>query len=178
MTGEAAARRRRSSRRWWVAALAIVVVVGTLVVLGANRPADPYFLDGPSVSFRITGPSRAEATGAEGCALLADTSEQHAQGLMHRTDLGGRDGMLFRFPDDVTAAFYMKDTPMPLSIAWFEADGDFVSATDMEPCLGGGSCPTYAAAGPYRYALEVPQGRLPELGAVPGSRLTVGGPCG
>lgn len=178
MTGEAAARRRRRSRRWWIAALVIVVVVGTLVVLGANRPADPYFLEGASVSFRITGPSGAAVAAAERCALVADTDVERATGLMHRTDLGGRDGMLFRFPDDVTAAFYMKDTPLPLSIAWFEADGDFVSATDMEPCLGGGDCPTYAAAGPYRYALEVPQGRLPALGAVPGSRLTVGGPCG
>ncbi|MDQ4132945.1 MAG: DUF192 domain-containing protein [Actinomycetota bacterium] len=116
------------------------------------------------IAFRIDG-------GTLRHALLADTTEQHSRGLMNRTDLAGYDGMLFRFPSDTTGTFYMLNTPLPLSIAWFDADGRFVSATDMEPCLNRSDCPTYAASGPYRYALEVPQGDLAELGIGPGSRL-------
>ena len=120
---------------------------------------------------------RVQSSAAVRCALLAETARQQAQGLMNRTDLSGYDGMLFVFSSDTTSDFYMKDTPLPLSIAWFDSNGRLVSTTDMEPCLGGGSCPLYGAAGPYRYALEVPKGRLPSLGITPGAVITVGGPC-
>ena len=50
------------------------------------------------------------------------------------TSLGGADGMLFRFGADHSGSFWMKDTILPLSIAFFAGDGAFVSATDMEPC--------------------------------------------
>ena len=113
-----------------------------------------------------------------GCALLADTPARRARGLMHVRDLGGYDGMLFVFPDDTTGSFYMKDTVLPLSIAWFQADGDFVSATDMDPCGERDPCPTYAPTGAYRLALEVVQGGLLGLGIGPGARLTAGAsPC-
>jgi len=93
---------------------------------------------------------------------------------MGRTDLGGYDGMLFRFDDDVQSGFYMKDTLIPLSIAWFDSDGRFVSSADMPPCGDLPECPTYAPGKPYRYALEVVQGGLPELGIAAGTRLVVG----
>jgi len=94
------------------------------------------------------------------------------------TDLEGYLGMVFRFDTDATGSFYMKDTPLPLSIAWFASDGTFVSAGDMEPCLeAGATCPTYAPAGPYRFALEVPKGALSGLGIGPGTRLELGGSC-
>ncbi len=127
----------------------------------AGRSRVPGFGE---VTFRIDG-------GTPRHALLAETSEQHSRGLMNRKDLAGYDGMLFRFSRDQTGTFYMLNTPLPLSIAWFDADGRFVSATDMEPCLDRTECPLYAAKGPYRYALEVPQGDLPKLGIGPGSRL-------
>jgi uncharacterized membrane protein (UPF0127 family) len=69
---------------------------------------------------------------------------------------------------------------MPLSIAWFDAAGKFVSATDMAPCPPGtaaGKCPLFSAKGPYRFALEVPQGQLPSLGIGPGTTLELAGPC-
>jgi uncharacterized membrane protein (UPF0127 family) len=47
----------------------------------------------------------------------------------------------------------------------------------MEPCIGQAACPLYSAAGPYRYALEVPKGGLAALGAVPGSRLVLTPAC-
>lgn len=114
---------------------------------------------------------------AERCALLAETAQQQAQGLMNRRDLSGYDGMLFLFSEDTTGEFWMKDTLLPLSIAFFDRNGRFVSSTDMEPCVGQPSCPTYAAARAYRYALEVARGGLGPLGIEPGTVITVGGTC-
>jgi len=122
------------------------------------------------VTFRV-------ATGPELCALLARTAQQQAQGLMKPTDLAGHVGMLFVFTTDTNETFYMRNTPMPLSIAWFDASGRFISATDMAPCADRPDCPTYAAARAYRYALEVQRGGLSSLGIGPGSTITVGAAC-
>jgi uncharacterized membrane protein (UPF0127 family) len=113
------------------------------------------------------------------CVLVADTPEERQRGLMEVTDLGGYDGMLFRFEADTDGGFWMKDTLLPLSIAYLDADGAVVSTADMEPCPDGTSCPSYPATGPYRMALEVPQGGLAPLGLAAGSpaRLEITGPC-
>lgn len=129
-----------------------------------------------SVAFTVTQ-AGATTTAGRWCAYLADTEAERERGLMGRTDLAGRRGMLFRFPADTQAQFYMKDTPLPLSIAWFDAQGAFVSQADMKPCLAGEKCALYGADRPYRTALEVPSGGLPELAIGPGSVLWVGGTC-
>ncbi len=184
--------------RWAIVGLVVVGGVAFLA-LGANGPADPTlkpadgqptmkrtpFGDFGEIGFRIeAAPSDASATrraaaqaAAVRCALLAETPAQQARGLMERRDLAGYDGMLFRFPSDTETGFWMKDTPLPLSIAYFDADGQFVSTADMAPCIHQPSCPSYPAARPYRYALEVPQGALPRLGIGPGARLVTTGPC-
>ena len=58
------------------------------------------------------------------CMLLAATQAQHNRGLMQVTDptLGGYDGMVFRFDTDVKDRFYMRNTPMPLSIAFIASE--------------------------------------------------------
>jgi len=174
--------------RWLGVAL---VLIGGLMLLarGSNRPVDPslkpaegvslqrtHFGDFGEIAFRIEGGTPAQAAAAR-CALLAETPAQQELGLMNRTDVGGYDGMLFRFSTDFTGSFYMKDTPLPLSIAFFDATGRFVSTADMTPCIHQADCPLYNAAGAYRYALEVPQGALPRLGIGPGTRLVTAGPC-
>jgi len=174
--------------RWAVVALAVVGALAFLA-LGANGPPDPSlkaaegqvtlhrtpFGDFRGVGFRIEG-GAAQATAAR-CALLAETAAQQGRGLMNRTDIGGYDGMLFRFPAETDTSFYMKDTPLPLSIAFFDSSGQFVSTTDMAPCIHQPTCPLYPAARPFRYALEVPQGALPRLAIGPGTRLVTTGPC-
>ncbi len=107
------------------------------------------------------------------CLLLAQTVEERARGLMQVTDLAGYPGMLFVFPDDSTGGFWMRNTPMPLSIAYLDADGAIVSTTDMDPCDDVPSCPSYPAGGAYRFTVEVPQGRLDDLGLTGDARLTV-----
>ena len=173
----------------WV--LVAVVVAGSLALLslGADLPKDPTlrpaegqvslnrtpFGDFGEIGFRIEG-GAAQATAAR-CALLAETAAQQQRGLMDRRDIGGYDGMLFEFGSEINGTFWMKDTPLPLSIAFFDASGRFVSTTDMAPCIHQDPCPTYSAARPYRWALEVPQGAIPRLGIGPDTRLVPSGPC-
>jgi uncharacterized membrane protein (UPF0127 family) len=110
------------------------------------------------------------------CFLLAESDSQRQQGLMTVTDasLGGYEGMLFLYAEDVTFNFHMRNTPLPLSIAWLDSSGEIVSAADMEPCGDVTGCPLYAAEGPYRYAVEVVQGRLDDLGLTGSATVTPG----
>ena len=164
-------------------AVVLIVVGVALLVHAANRPKDPVLkpvsrtaMPGfGEIGYRIDRMPKAQR-----CALLADTPEQREQGLMRVTDatLGNHDGMLFRFQSIQTGAFWMKDTILPLSIAYFGPDGRVVSTTDMEPCLNrGNDCPGYPAGGPFSYALEVPKGGLGRLGVAPGAHLIVGAAC-
>jgi len=185
----------RRALSWGIPALVLLAIVAFLLE-GADRPANPSFRDelggaadsSSSAPARVAGFGqivyRVDATGvpfgsgtsvsAARCAMLADNAEQRAKGLMGRTELSGYDGMVFRFADDTDGGFYMKDTLIPLSIAWFDADGRFVDTADMEPCGDEPVCPTYGPGRPYRFALEVPQGQLPALGIGPGARLLLG----
>ena len=88
---------------------------------------------------------------------VADDAAARARGLMGVVDLGGLRGMLFVFPGDVRAGFWMKDTLLTLEVAFFAADGSLVDLLAMEPCPAE-PCPVYEPGGPYRYALEVPAG--------------------
>ncbi len=163
----------------WLVVLLLVAAGVAFIVKGADSPPDPSLVAErqPITGFGEIAYRINRIPDSTRCALLAQTALQQAQGLMGQTSLNGYDGMLFAFSADTTSSFYMKDTPMPLSIAWFDSGGRFVSATDMEPCLDKPQCPTYSATGTYRYALEVPGGGLPPLGIGAGAVLSVGGPC-
>ena len=88
------------------------------------------------------------------------------RGLMEREDLPDGTGMVFRFPEETSGAFWMWQTPLPLSIAFFDADGAIVALLDMQPCLQPPSseCPRYDPGASYVGALEVEQGTFDELG--------------
>ena len=129
-----------------------------------------------AVTLRITD---ADGRVRESCVLLAADDADRARGLMEVDSLGGYDGMIFRFDGPTRSQFYMFDTRLPLSIAFFDTDGRFVSATDMAPCTAtkASDCPVYGADGPYVDALEVVQGGLGPWGIGGGSRIEVGGTC-
>lgn len=103
--------------------------------------------------------------------LYAASIDARRRGLMEVTDLGEFVGMVFVFDGDTEAAFWMRNTPLPLSIVFVRADGTIVSTTDMEPCGDVDTCPSYPPSGPYRFAVEVPQGGLPNLGIGPNTLL-------
>jgi uncharacterized membrane protein (UPF0127 family) len=162
-------------------ALVLVVAAGCSSGGGSTSP-------GPSTS--TTAGAFAEfgraaivlraATGAStpGCVLVADTDKLRQRGLMEVTDLAGFDGMVFRWTAPTTEAFWMRNTRIALSIAFFDRAGRFVSSADMEPCPDSMvDCPLTPATAPYTDAIEVRQGSLGALGAVSGSVLAVGAPC-
>ena len=93
-----------------------------------------------------------------------------ARGLMEREQVPPGTGMVFLYPEDVAKAFWMKNTLVPLSIAFVAADGRVVSVHEMTPCKAD-PCPSYAPAGPYRYAVELAAGSFPEAGIGPGSKV-------
>ncbi|MDP9442703.1 MAG: DUF192 domain-containing protein [Actinomycetota bacterium] len=165
----------------WAVLVLLAVGFAACIAKGANEPPDPRLVESRIEGFSEIGVQIQRGgelpSTTERCALLAATERQRARGLMEVTDLEGYVGMVFRFSVDSQGGFYMRNTPMPLSIAFFAADGRFVSAVDMAPCEDGPNCPIYSAAAPYRYALEVPQGKLGELGVGPGSTLVLSGAC-
>lgn len=87
---------------------------------------------------------------------IADIDAERTRGLMERTALGENRGMLFVFDDERTRSFWMKNTLIPLSIAYIDADGRIVDIQKMEPLDD--DPPHYTSAGPAQYALEVNQG--------------------
>ena len=97
---------------------------------------------------------------------VAATREERSQGLMNVTDLGEVDGMLFVFEADSEGGFWMKDTLIPLDIAFFDAGGSLVDVLSMVPCRED-PCPIYTPAGAYRFALEAVPGRLDGLADEP-----------
>jgi uncharacterized membrane protein (UPF0127 family) len=126
------------------------------------------------VAARVTAP---DGEVCELCLWSAVTADQRRRGLMFVTDLGPADGMAFRYPEPHTGRFWMKNTILPLSIAFFAPDGARLGAFDMEPCAAD-PCLRYGTPEDFLVAVEVPAGRLDELGLVDGSVLELlDAPC-
>jgi uncharacterized protein len=103
---------------------------------------------------------------------VADSPEEREVGLMNRTSLPEDSGMIFLFGEDSSGGFWMKDTLIPLSIAFAAADGTIVSILDMEPCEAD-PCEIYDPGVPYRSALEVNKGAFSRWGVAEGDVLTL-----
>ncbi len=136
--------------------LFVVLALGALLAAACSG-GGPEGLDGFDTT-TITIDDRALTV------AVADTPEKRSQGLMGVTDLGGLDGMLFVFPSDGDVGFWMKNTLIPLDIAFFTANGAFVDRFTMQPCTED-PCPSYDPAGTYRYAVEAPAGDLAFVGS-------------
>jgi uncharacterized membrane protein (UPF0127 family) len=177
----------RRGRRWLWWVIGGVVALGAIAaVYAVTRPDDSApsaaLVDGSpdrvllsgfgEVSLNVRGGGKDYA----GCLLLAETETQRDRGLMEVTDpdLGGYDGMAFVFAADSRVPFWMRNTPMPLSLAYVDADGGVVNTVDMAPCGDLPTCPLYAPEAPYRFAVEVPQGRLGRLGLGVGATAVLG----
>jgi len=105
-------------------------------------------------------------------AAVAKTPEQRQTGLMFRREMAQHEGMLFVFDEASPQCFWMKDTLLPLSIAFLADDGTVVNVDEMKPQTLDSHCSTK----PVRYALEMNQGWFAKRGIGPGYRL--GGPGG
>uniref|UniRef100_A0A7C3RLL3 DUF192 domain-containing protein n=1 Tax=Dictyoglomus thermophilum TaxID=14 RepID=A0A7C3RLL3_DICTH len=89
---------------------------------------------------------------------IADREELHTLGLMYRKDIPWEYGMLFIFSTDVSYGFWMKNTYVPLDIAFISSDKIIFNIQRMLPCKEGKDCAVYYSPKPYRYALEVKAG--------------------
>ncbi len=98
---------------------------------------------------------------------IADDDDERQRGLMGRTELAENAGMLFVYEAEQPRSFWMKDTLIPLSIAYIAAEGWIVDIQDMQPL----DETSYSSAEPARYALEVNQGFFREQGIQVGDRL-------
>ena len=103
---------------------------------------------------------------------IAETPVQQQLGLMHRESLAREAGMVFVFAKETRGGFWMKNTLIPLSIAFFDRDGKILRILDMEPCEAD-PCPVYDPKVAYRGALEVNQGAFGEWGVSEGDRIRV-----
>ena len=135
----------------------------------------PSTADSPTTT--TTGPGAAgvpdsfsrtliEIDGTSYNVAVADTPDKLSLGLMGVEELSPLDGMLFVYGGERPISHWMKDTLIPLDIAFFDAGGEFVSKTTMVPCLDESDddpCPTYPAAGPAAFSVEVAAGGFDEL---------------
>ena len=121
-------------------------------------------------------PPRAVIETASGRAIfrieIADADEARSRGLMGRERLADDAGMAFLWSEDTSTAFHMKDTRIPLAVAFFDAEGRIVRILEMVPCLAD-PCPAYDPGVRYRGALEVNAGALERKGVRPGDRIRI-----
>lgn len=100
-------------------------------------------------------------------AEVAATEADRAQGLMHRQALGANEGMLFLFGAPATVCMWMKNTPLPLSVAFLDANGLIINIEDMTPNTATSHCANKRA----NYALEMRQGWFKQKNVKPGTAI-------
>ena len=101
-------------------------------------------------------------------AEVASTVGQQGTGLMHRRQMAQHEGMLFVYDEPGVHCFYMRNTLLPLSIAFIGDDGTIVHLDDMQPLTLESHCPPRAV----RFVLEMNQGWFAKRNIKPGYRLS------
>lgn len=130
----------------WIAVAAVVASCS-----GSRMPTATITVDGHAMKVEV-----------------AANGEDRTRGLMHRDHLGADKGMLFVYPDQKVRRFWMKDTRIPLSIAFLDDEGVIVKIRDMQPL----STERTSSISPARYALEVNQGWFGEHDVERGDKVT------
>jgi uncharacterized membrane protein (UPF0127 family) len=101
-------------------------------------------------------------------AEVARTPREHAIGLMFRTSMGSNEGMIFGFPRAEKQCFWMKNTLIPLSVAFVADDGRIVNLDEMLPQTENSHC----SAEPVHFVLEMNKGWFTKHGIKAGDKLT------
>jgi uncharacterized protein len=143
-----------------------LLVLLCLTSLGAchDESAAPPSSSGRATFTTTSGPVRT--------ALLevARTDAEHQRGLVGRIELAGNSGMVFVYGGQTNGSFWMKDTLIPLSIAFWGDDGRVVDILEMEPCPAD-PCTVYTPRAPYTTALEMNAGWFDEHRVKVGDRV-------
>ena len=130
---------------------ALVLAIGMSSCGGSGMPTTQIFVDGTAMRVEV-----------------AATEAHRTQGLMHRDKLGSNQGMLFVYEEAKVLGFWMKDTRIPLSIAFLDDQGEILRLADMPPLTTERTSSLY----PAKYALEVNKGWFDEHGVEVGDNVT------
>jgi uncharacterized protein len=134
----------------WVRLLTLALVFGLVGSACQDRgQAEP---SGNVVARATFSTQQGEAL--TGDLSVADSPEERRVGLMGEEALDEDAGMVFVFDGEQEGSFWMKDTLIPLSIAFWGEDGRLLDILEMAPCTAD-PCPTYSARAPYTHALEM-----------------------
>jgi len=135
--------------------LLVVTLVAVASAAGCGRPPASGVLHTIKVG------------GAAAAVEVAADPETRTRGLSGRTSLPDGQGMLFFFPKAAVVSFWMKDTHVPLSIAFITPDGKIAEIKDMRP----ESLETHSSSAPVAMALEMPGGWFGRNGVRPGDAV-------
>lgn len=149
----AAARPPRAGRRLTTAALGLLLATASAQAQSVPQPRLPTVQLGAGMHNIV--------------AEVASTPAQRQIGMMMRTQMAPHEGMLFVFEQPARQCFWMRDTLLPLSIAFIEDDGRIVNTAEMQPRSDEAHC----SARPVRFALEMNRGWFDKRGIKPGDRL-------
>ena len=137
-------------------------------VFSACAAQDPQSADKPQTGLPTAVISIAAAGGPVTVEVeLARTQTERNIGLMFRTVLEDGKGMFFIFEKDEVLSFWMKNTLIPLSIAYISFDGTIIDVRDMHPH----DVSSVSSSRSVRYALEVPQGWFSRTGIKTGDKI-------
>lgn len=132
-----------------------VLVLALLVACGSSPPAGTFDRPSSTVLF--------PRTDAVLRVRIADADGERRRGLMEVEHLPDDQGMAFVFAEPSTSSFWMKNTLIPLTIAFVDDDGRVVGFRDMQPCETD-SCPLYGTTEPFVFAIEANLGWFDEHG--------------
>ena len=144
---------------WFLVVLLSVWLIATLSRQAFGQAAATSPAKQGSISLSLKGATLS--------AELADTPDRRSRGLMYRTDLGLNEGMLFIFDQAERHCMWMRNTPLPLSVAFADAAGRIINIADMAPFTETAHCAAKAAV----YALETRQGWFSRHQLGPGDRI-------
>ncbi|HMO57289.1 MAG TPA: DUF192 domain-containing protein [Roseiflexaceae bacterium] len=148
------------------ASATVVIALPGLSGGGDREPATA--IPGPTVTPNAIGSATINSYRLS-LLIVADPATR-GQGLMYFGSLADDSGMLFVFPGDSTLSFWMRNTAIPLSIAFLDANGRILNIADMQPF---DDQTFHTSAGPARYALEVNQGWFAERGITAGDQVVI-----
>jgi uncharacterized membrane protein (UPF0127 family) len=148
---------------------ALTLLVALLAACGGNGGGETT-VGQPSATAVITTAEGEVEISIE----VADNDAERAEGLMFRTSLPEDAGMVFLYTEPIEGSFWMKNTLIPLSIAFFDAEGAIVRILNMDPCRSD-PCRLYTPGVPFTGALEVNLGAFERLGVRAGDRIELRG---
>ncbi len=143
------------------ASLAALVLVASACGVSCKRDTSPAPVSFGTATIQIKG----KAITVE----VANTDEQRNRGLMYRDALPKDSGMLFVYKQELPLAFWMKNTLIPLDIAFIKADGWICDIQQMEP----GDLGSYKAAMNAKFALEMNKGWFEANGISVGDQVQI-----